>query len=160
MGKTSRKNRSVVLQHERTCSKCVKRYCEPANRKVEQLYKVSSRCLDDQQFEQEELESVRELPYVCSQIVLKCMYLPRIGRLDILWSVNKLARPVTIWTQACDRRLAWLISYIHRTTISDNIVVWETRYSVADWVCFKTQTLLAMLRTQNQPQEVSCYYWK
>ena len=39
----------------------------------------------------------------------------RIVRLDILWSVNKLARSVTKWTQACDRRLARLISYIHHT---------------------------------------------
>ena len=33
----------------------------------------------------------------------------------ILWSVNKLARAVTKWNQACDRRFARLISYIHRT---------------------------------------------
>ena len=35
---------------------------------------------------------------------------------DILWSVNKLARSVTKWTQACDRRLARLISDIHCTS--------------------------------------------
>ena len=52
---------------------------------------------------------------VCSQIVLKCLYLARIGRRDILWSVNKLARSVTKWTQACDKRLARLLSYIHHT---------------------------------------------
>ena len=52
---------------------------------------------------------------VCSQNVLKCLYLARIGRLDILWSVNKLARAVTKWTKACDKRLARLISYIHHT---------------------------------------------
>ena len=50
---------------------------------------------------------------VCSQIVLKCLYLARIGRPDILWSVNKLARSVTKWTKACDKRLNRLISYIH-----------------------------------------------
>ena len=33
--------------------------------------------------------------------------------------------------------------------------MWETRHSTADWVCSKTQTLLATLRTQNQLQEVS-----
>ena len=48
-------------------------------------------------------------------IVLKSLYLARIGRTDILWSVNKLARAVTKWTRACDRRLARLISYIHHT---------------------------------------------
>ena len=39
----------------------------------------------------------------------------RIGRLDILWSVNKLARSITKWTKACDKRLNRLISYIHHT---------------------------------------------
>ena len=29
----------------------------------------------------------------------------RIGRPDILWSVNKLARSITKWTKACDKRL-------------------------------------------------------
>ena len=36
----------------------------------------------------------------CSQIVLKCLYLASIGRPDILWSVNKLARAITKWTKA------------------------------------------------------------
>ena len=52
---------------------------------------------------------------VSSQIVLKCLYLARIGRPDILWSVNKLARSITKWTKACDKRLNRLISYIHHT---------------------------------------------
>ena len=30
--------------------KCVERYCELANKKVEQFYKVSHPCLDDHQF--------------------------------------------------------------------------------------------------------------
>ena len=72
-------------------------------------------CLDDHQFKKEELESVGELSEVCSQIVLKSLYLVRFGRPDILWSVIKLARSVTKWTQACDKRQARLISYIHRT---------------------------------------------
>ena len=59
--------------------------------------------------------SVGELSKVCSQIVLKCLYLARIGRPDILWSVNKLARSITKWTKACDKRLNRLISYIHHT---------------------------------------------
>ena len=52
----------------------------------------------------------------CSQIVLKCLYLARIGRPDISWSVNKLARSITKWTKACDKRLNRLISYIHHTS--------------------------------------------
>ena len=55
------------------------------------------------------------LSKVCSLIFLKCLYLARNGRLDILWSVNKLARSITKWTKACDKRLSRLISYIHHT---------------------------------------------
>ena len=109
IAETSRTNSRVVLPHGRPRSKkCVERYCELANKKVAQLHKVSHLCLDDHQFKQEELESVGELVEVCTEIVLRCVYLARIGRLDILWSVNKLARSVTKWTQACDKRLARL----------------------------------------------------
>ena len=67
------------------------------------------------QFKEEEMGSVGELSKVCSQIVLKCLYLARIGRPDIPWSVNKLARSITKWTKACDKRLNRLIFYIHHT---------------------------------------------
>ena len=96
--------------------KCVERYCELANKKTEQLFKVSSLCLDDHQIFKEELEDKGESSEVCSHIVFECLYLARIGRPDILWSVNKLARSVRKWTQSCDRRLARLISYIHFTS--------------------------------------------
>ena len=95
--------------------KCVERYCELANRTTQQLYKVSTPCIDDHHFKEEELKSVGELSKVCSQIVLKCLYLARIGRPDILRSVNKLARSITKWTKTCDKRLSRLISYIHHT---------------------------------------------
>ena len=63
----------------------------------------------------EEMKSVGDLSNTCSQIVLKCLYLARIGRPDILWSVNKLARSITKWTKACDKRLNRLISYVHHS---------------------------------------------
>ena len=90
--------------------KCVERYCELANKTTQQLYKVATLCIDDHQFKEEEMGSVGELSKDWSQMVLKCLYLARIGRPDILWSVNKLARAVTKWTRACDRRLARSIS--------------------------------------------------
>ena len=95
--------------------KCVERYCELANKTTQQLYKVSTPCIDDHHFKEEEMKSVGELSQVCSQNVLKCLYLARIGRLHILWSVNKLARSITKWTKACDKRLNRLISFIHHT---------------------------------------------
>ena len=96
--------------------KCVERYCEIANKTTQQLCKVSTPCLDDHHFKEEELKSVGELSKVRSQIVLKCLHLARIGRPDILWSVHKLARSITKWTKACDKRLSRLISYIHYTS--------------------------------------------
>ena len=100
---------------ESHANKCVERYCELADKTTQQLYKVSTPCIDDHHFEEEELKSVGELSKVCSQIVLKCLYLARIGRPDILWSVNKLVHAITKWTRTCDKRLARLISYIHHT---------------------------------------------
>ena len=65
--------------------KFVERYCELANRTTQQLYKVSTPCIDDHHFKEEKLKSVGELSKVCSQIVLKCLFLARIGRPDIRW---------------------------------------------------------------------------
>ena len=91
--------------------KCVERYCELANLTTQHFYKVSIPCIDDHHTKEEEMKADGELSQVCSQIVLKCLYLARIGRPDILWS----ARSITKWTKACDKRLNRLISYIHQT---------------------------------------------
>ena len=121
--------------------KCVERYCELANRMTQQLYKVSTPCIDDHHFKEEELKSVGEFSKVCSQIVLKCLYLARIGRPDVLWSVNKLARSIAKWTKACDKRLCRLISYIHHTCEYKQYCHVGNTAKNADWDCFKTQIL-------------------
>ena len=78
-----------------------------------------------------------------SQIFLKCLNLARIGRPDILWSVNKLARGVTKWTRACDKRLARLLSYIHHT--SD-----QRQYCRVGNTAQHCQIFLDTLKTPNQ----------
>ena len=113
--------------------------------------------MDDHQFKEEENESVGELSTVCSHIVLKCVYLARIGRPHILWSVNKLALAVTKWTKACDKRLARLISYIHNTSEYDNIVMWEIQHSNVDLDYFKTLILQEISKIQNQHQELCIF---
>ena len=71
--------------------KCVERYSELTNKTTEQLYKVATPCMDDHQFKgEEEMKSVGELSAVCSQVVLKCLYLARVGRPAVLWSETKL----------------------------------------------------------------------
>ena len=106
---------SLSYDMEGHANKCVERYCELANRTTQQLYKVSAPYIDDHHFKEEKLKSVGEVSKICSQNVLKCLYFARIGRHDIRWSVNKLARSITKWTKACDKRLCRLISYTHHT---------------------------------------------
>ena len=128
--------------------KCVERYCELANRTTQQLHKVSTPSIDDHHFNEEELKSAGEMSQICSQIVLKFLYLARIGRPDFLWSGNKLARSITKWSKACDERLNRLISYLTFITHVNinSIVMWETLPNNADWDCFKTPTLQEILR--------------
>ena len=88
---------------ESHAKKCVERCCALANKPTQQLYKVTTPCLDDHQFKEAEIGSVGEPSKVCSQIVLKCLHLARIWRHDIfcgLWT-NLL---VTTWTKARDKQ--------------------------------------------------------
>ena len=65
--------------------KCVERYCDLANKTTQQLYNVSTPCIDDHHFKDEEMKSVGELSKVCSQIVLKCLYLAHIVLEDLIF---------------------------------------------------------------------------
>jgi hypothetical protein len=95
---------------------CVERYLDLTNKTKDTLTEVNTPCMDDHQFKPEELLNKGEVASVAARIVLKCLYLARVGRPDTLWSVNYLARMVTKWSTACDKRLHRLISYIHHTT--------------------------------------------
>ena len=71
--------------------------------------------MDDHTFAPEELTEKGKLSEISARVVLKCLYLASVGRPELLWTVNLLARQVTKWTKACDRRMERLISYIHHT---------------------------------------------
>ena len=91
------------------------------------------------------------------KIVVKCLYLARSGRPDILWSVNKLARSITKWTKACDNCLNRLISDIHHYMCNtNNMVMWVTLQNNADWDCFKTLTSREILKIPNPLLEEHC----
>ena len=87
--------------------KCVERYCEFANKATQTGYTKSQHHAWITIILKKKKKSVGELSTVlltnCSQNV--CM--ARVGRPDILWSVNKLAHAVTNWTKSCDKRLAF-----------------------------------------------------
>ena len=94
---------------------CVDRYLELTGKDIGSLKTVSTPCIDDHLLSPEDFNEKGEVAEVASRIVLKALYLARTNRPDILWSVNTLARKVTKWDQACDKRLLRMISYLHST---------------------------------------------
>ena len=52
---------SCSYDMEGHAKKCVERDCEFANKTTQQLYKVTTPCLDDHQFKEEETGSVGEI---------------------------------------------------------------------------------------------------
>ena len=93
----------------------VDRYLELAGKPIESLRKVATPCIDDHQIPIEEFTVKGELSPIAARVVLKALYVARIARMDLMWSVNMLAREVTRWTAACDRRLHCLISWMHHS---------------------------------------------
>ena len=96
--------------------KCVSKYCELADVTPESLKQVATPNIDDNQLLPHEFEEKGKLSTIAARIVLTVLYLARFARPDVLWTVNSLARMVTKWSVACDRRLHRLICYIHHTT--------------------------------------------
>ena len=58
--------KTVTWSYDMTghAKKCVEKYCALANKKTEQLYTISTPCLDDHNFKKEELETVGDLSEV------------------------------------------------------------------------------------------------
>ena len=94
----------------------VDRYLELSGRPRESLNtKAATPCIDDHLIPAEEFDVKGHLSPIAARVVLKALYVARIARYDFMWTVNMLAREVTRWTQACDRRLHRLVQYMHQT---------------------------------------------
>ena len=100
-------------QMGRAARGCVDRYLELAGEPLSSLRKVGTPCVDDHLLAPEEFVEKGVLSPVCSQAVLKCLYMTRLARPELYWAVNSSAREVTKWTVACDKRLRRLISFIY-----------------------------------------------
>ena len=77
---------------------------------------------------------------VCAHIILKCLHLVTIGRPDLLWSVKTLARTVTKWIKACEKRLPRLSNKPKITGISGRC---ESKLKIANLVYSKMLHLQA-----------------
>ena len=71
---------------------------------MERYWQMETQSFDDHHFSLEDQEVVGELAPVWAYIVLKCLYLARMGRLEMLWTVHSLARAVIKRTEARDKR--------------------------------------------------------
>ena len=111
------------------------------NKKVVQPCKGSHPCLDDHHFNKEDLESFGELSKVCSHIVLKCLYFARIGRLDTLWNVIKLARGRTRRADASQTSQRRTRSFFHHEQMAVMMTVVSVQHHSAQRCCsIVTQT--------------------
>ena len=87
----------------------VERYCSFAGITTDKLKAVATPNLDDHAFVESDFTEKGVLSAECAKIVLQARWPARIARPELLWTVNTLAREVTKWTKACDKRLQRLI---------------------------------------------------
>ena len=109
-------------------------------------------------FQRRRLKSVGELSKVSSQIVLKCLYLARIGRpiFHGQWT-NLRGRLQNGQKFVTNAWIYWSLTSITHVN-PNNIVMWEILLSNADWDCFRTLILREILKTQNQLRVEHCAF--
>ena len=107
------KDHCLELRHERAMPKSlVERYFASWRCR---MYRLSSRWQLRAWTITRFLQVKERLSDVCTQVVLKCMYLARIGRPHLLQSVHISARSGTKLTKACERIFLRLITCINQT---------------------------------------------
>ena len=90
---------------------CIDQYCQLAkvHEKDIPLYQTPS--IEDHLLTLEDIVAKGKLHDDCSRNVLKILWCTRRARPDTYWAVNSLAREVSKWTVACDKRLLRLVGY-------------------------------------------------
>ena len=110
------KNCRVLLRHGRTCSKMrweILWTGEQKDRAVIQSFQVLAWMIITSR--RRNWNQLENWPHYALRLSQNAFVWHELVDLTILWSVNKLARSVTKWSRACDRRLARLTAYIHHT---------------------------------------------
>lgn len=91
---------------------CIDQYCQLAkiNETDIPLYQTPS--IDDHMLTPEDMIAKGKLHDVCSRIVLKIVWCIRRAKPDTYWAVRSLARELSKWTVACDKRLLRFVGYL------------------------------------------------
>ena len=149
--KPSRNNNRVVLRHGTACSNMRKELLR-VDKQQRGAALQSFKSLDDYQFEQEELASVGELSksMLTNCLTNVCTWQELGDQTFCGLSTNLQKQSENGIRHATDDWQDWFHTFITQMN-SGNIVMWVTRLSMVRWVYSKTQTLLAILGTRNQP---------
>ena len=121
--------------------KCVEIYCDLANKTAQQLHKVSTPCIDDHHFKEDDKYAPKLFWNVCTWHVLE----------DLIFSGQ--------WTNLHDQLrngpkpatnawIDWYLTFITHVNINST-VMWVILKNNAGWDCFKTPILQEILRIQN-----------
>ena len=137
--------------------KRVERYCVLANRTTQQLYKVSTPCIDDHHFKKKWnlLENCHKSALKLFQNVYTLHVLDDLifygQRTNLHDRLQNGPKPVTnAW-------IDWYLTFITHVN-TNSIATWVILQSNADWDCFKTLILQEILRTQNPLLEEHCVF--
>ena len=97
---------------------CVDRYKELATKAgmKDDLKHAPFPSIDEHQIPPEDFEDEGILNKEAAKVVMTCLYGGRLVRYDLLWPIGSIARHLSKWTKACDRRLQRLMSYINSTS--------------------------------------------
>ena len=98
---------------------------------------VKTLSIDDRQIQLEDFESQGALSDDAACIVMKALYGARFIEYNFLWPIFIIARRISCWSTADDRRLRRLILYIHHThneTLQNFVCDSATDLSVMLWV--------------------------
>ena len=142
----------VVLRYGRSCQEMCGKIL------WQQLYKVSTPCIDDHHVKEEELKSVGDLS---KKYALKLFWNACTWHVleDLMYGQ---------WTNLHDQSLNgpklvtndWIVWYLTSITHvnTNSIVMWVILLNNADWDCFKTPILREIWRTQNRLRVEHCAF--
>ena len=92
---------------------CIDVYCEYAKTDRSKLRKATTPSVDDHAISEEDRASPGVLEQDAAKIIMKMLYGARLVRYELLWPICSIARMVSKWSRAEDKRLYRLICYLH-----------------------------------------------